>query len=69
MRQRVHRRLRREPPGGIVTYGTEHLHEEVSYIAYHLHWPLDQLLDLEHQDRRRYLRLVQNLCAQNRNGR
>lgn len=52
-----------------MTYGTEHLHEEVSYIAYHLHWPLDQLLDLEHQDRRRYLRLVQNLCAQDRNGR
>lgn len=52
-----------------MTYGTEHLHEEVTYIAYHLHWPLDQLLGLEHRDRRRYVRLVQNLCAQERNGR
>jgi hypothetical protein len=52
-----------------VTCGADQLHEEVSYIAYHLHWPLDQLLDLEHQDRQRYVRLVQNLCAQERNGR
>ncbi|WP_172800653.1 DUF6760 family protein [Mycobacterium sp. IS-1496] len=52
-----------------MTYGAEHLHDEVAYIAYHLHWPLDQLLDLEHRDRRRYVRLVQNLCAQERNGR
>jgi hypothetical protein len=44
-----------------VTYGTDLLHEEVSYIAYHLHWPLHDLLDLEHADRARYVRLVQRL--------
>jgi hypothetical protein len=49
-----------------VTCGTDLLHEEVSYIAYHLHWPLDQLLDLEHADRRRYVKLVQRLTARNR---
>ena len=31
-----------------MTYGTEPLLAEVSYIAYHFHWPLDQILDLEH---------------------
>jgi hypothetical protein len=52
-----------------VTYGADHLHEEVTYIAYHLHWPLDQLLDLEHADRRRYVRLVEDLCARETHGR
>jgi len=28
-----------------VTYGTDLLMEEVSYVAYHFHWPLDAILD------------------------
>ena len=48
-----------------MTYGADHLYEEVSYIAYHLHWQLDDLLDLEHADRRRYVQLIQRLTAQN----
>jgi hypothetical protein len=48
-----------------VTYGTESLHEEVSYVAYHLHWALGDLLDLEHADRRRYVRLIQRLTGSN----
>ena len=31
-----------------MTYGTEPLLAEVSYIAYHFHWPLAEILDLEH---------------------
>lgn len=31
-----------------MTYGTEPLLAEVSYVAYHFHWPLDEILDLEH---------------------
>jgi hypothetical protein len=40
--------------GGIVGYPLERLHEEVAYIAYHLHWSLDEILALEHADRRRW---------------
>jgi hypothetical protein len=29
---------------------------ETARLAYHLHWPLDSILDLEHHDRRRFLR-------------
>lgn len=47
-----------------MTYGTERLHEEVAYVAYHLHWSLDQLLDLEHADRQRYLALVRDLTSE-----
>jgi hypothetical protein len=38
-----------------VTYAAGRLHEEVAYLAYHLHWPLDCLLDLEHADRLTYI--------------
>lgn len=45
-----------------MTYGTDLLHEEIAYLAYHLHWPLDELLDLEHTDRRRYIALTRRLA-------
>jgi Family of unknown function (DUF6760) len=38
-----------------MTYATDRLHEEVAYVAYHFHWGLDEILDLEHPDRRRYV--------------
>lgn len=40
--------------GGIVGYPLDRLHEEVAYLAYHFHWPLDDILALEHADRRRW---------------
>jgi hypothetical protein len=30
----------------------------VAYLAYYLHWPLTDILTLEHADRRRFLREV-----------
>jgi hypothetical protein len=38
-----------------VTYAADRLHEEVAYVAYHFHWSLDNILDLEHADRQRYV--------------
>ncbi|WP_393100903.1 DUF6760 family protein [Streptomyces sp. LN325] len=37
-----------------MTYATDRIHEEIAYIAYHFHWNLETILDLEHRDRRRY---------------
>lgn len=37
-----------------MTYAADRLHEEVAYIAYHFHWQLDDILDLEHPERQRY---------------
>ena len=42
-------------------YATDELWQEVSYLAYHLHWELDRLLDLEHGDRIRLLEEVGSL--------
>jgi hypothetical protein len=46
-----------------VTYASERLHQEVAYVAYHFHWSLDAILDLEHPQRLRY---VQEIAAINR---
>ena len=39
----------------IATYDTDRLFEEIAYIAYHFHWPLEEILDLEHPLRRRFV--------------
>jgi hypothetical protein len=36
---------------------------ETASLAYHLHWPLDTILDLEHRDRRRFLQEAEDLAA------
>ncbi|HKQ06551.1 MAG TPA: DUF6760 family protein [Blastocatellia bacterium] len=31
------------------------LYEEVAYIAYHFHWPHDQILAMEHLERQKWV--------------
>lgn len=47
-----------------MTYAADQLHEEVAYLAYHFHWSLDQILDLEHGDRLRYIGQIARLGRQ-----
>jgi hypothetical protein len=44
----------------------EQLLGETAELAYHLHWPLDTILDLEHADRRRFLADVEAIAAKAR---
>ena len=46
----------------------EELLAETARLAYHLHWPLDTILDLEHPDRRRFLADVDRLARPARRG-
>ncbi|MCU0589739.1 MAG: hypothetical protein MUF52_16515 [Syntrophobacteraceae bacterium] len=32
-----------------------HLFEEVAYVAYHFHWPYEQIMSLEHNERRMWV--------------
>lgn len=41
-----------------MTYATERLYEEVAYIAYHFHWPRENILALEHPERQRWVREI-----------
>lgn len=47
----------------MLTHPSERLWAEVVLIAYHLHWPLDDVLDLEHPTRRRVLAEIAALDA------
>jgi hypothetical protein len=42
----------------------EDLLGETARLAYHLHWPLDTILDLEHRDRRRFLREATGIAGE-----
>jgi len=45
----------------MMRYPTDAIWQEMAYLAYHLHWDLEQLLDLEHMDRVRMVRAVASL--------
>jgi hypothetical protein len=52
-----------------VTYAPDRIYEEVAYVAYHFHWPLDDLLDLEHAQRRRYVEEIARINVRLSEGR
>lgn len=41
----------------------EELLAETARLAYHLHWPLETILDLEHADRARFLAEAEALAG------
>lgn len=41
-----------------MTYAIERLYEEVAYVAYHFHWSLDEILDLEHPLRQTFIEQI-----------
>jgi hypothetical protein len=68
VRAPVHRRHGGEH-GGIVGYPLDRLYEEVAYIAYHFHWPREEIMDLEHADRRRWVEEIGKINTQLNAGR
>jgi hypothetical protein len=42
-------------------YPLDRLYEEVAYLAFHLHWARDDILSLEHAERRRWVQEVDRL--------
>jgi len=49
-----------------VTYTTDRLWQEVVYVAYYLHWPLADILDLPHPDRVRVISEIGDIHNQRR---
>lgn len=48
----------------MVTYATDQLYEEVAYVAFHNHWSLDEILDLEHPVRRQFVNEIARINRQ-----
>ena len=54
-------RRRRRGDRLVKLYPETSLWSEIAYLAYHLHWSLGDLLDLEHPDRARLIELVADM--------
>lgn len=50
--------------GGIVSYPLERIFQEVAYIAYHFHWSLDSVLDMEHRERQLWIREISKINSE-----
>jgi hypothetical protein len=36
-------------------YPSDRLFEEVAYLSYYFHWPYDEVMGLDHRERRRWV--------------
>ncbi len=42
-------------------YPLDELHREVAFVAYHFHWPYEEVMNLEHRVRRRWVAEISEL--------
>jgi hypothetical protein len=42
----------------VATYPLEQLFQEIAYVAYHFHWPAEDILDMEHEERHIWLKQI-----------
>ena len=50
-----------ERRGGICGYPLKALYQEVAFVAYHFHWPPEDILNLEHGERRRWVEEISSM--------
>ena len=48
-------------PGGIISYPLDKISGEVAYIAYHFHWGIDEILEMEHDERHMWIREISEI--------
>ncbi|MEO8938429.1 MAG: DUF6760 family protein [Burkholderiaceae bacterium] len=41
--------------GGALSYPSDRLFEEIAYIAFHFHWPYEEIMNLDHFERARWV--------------
>lgn len=51
-----------------MTYSAESLYEEVAYVAFHFGWSREEILDLEHHERREYVARIGRLNTRGTRG-
>ncbi len=47
--------------GGVISYPLEQLYEEVAYIAYNFHWQREDILNLEHYERQKWVQEIEKI--------
>ncbi len=51
------------PLGGVIVYPLDRLYEEIAYIAHHWHWSYDQILEMDHSERRGWVDQIESIYA------
>jgi hypothetical protein len=51
-----------------MTYAADRLLEEVAYVAYHFHWSLNEILDMEHPFRQQFVSEIGRLNTRAQEG-
>lgn len=44
-----------------MSYPLERIYQEVAYIAYHFHWSLDEVLEMEHKERQIWVKEISEI--------
>ena len=59
----VRARVRRgaDLAGGVLGYPLDQISEEVAFIAYHFHWAHEEIMSLEHADRRDWVTHISSI--------
>jgi len=50
--------------GGVLSYPSDKLYEEVAFIAFHFHWSQDDILNLEHTTGQRWVAEINKINQQ-----
>lgn len=50
--------------GGVVSYPSDLLYEEVAFIAFHFHWSQEEILNLGHRGRQRWVSEISKINQQ-----
>jgi len=45
----------------MITYPAEKIYEEAAFIAYYLHWSMDEIMSLSHRDRLRWCKEISKI--------
>ena len=54
--------------GGVLGYPLSRIYEEVAFIAYHFHWPHEEVMNLEHEERRRWVMEISGINSRMNEG-
>lgn len=49
------------PFGGVTVYPLDRLYEELAFIAYHFHWPYGEIMEMDHQERQRWVEEIASI--------
>ena len=50
--------------GGVLSYPLDQIYEEVAFIAFYFHWSQEEILNLEHQNRQRWVTEISKINQQ-----